>query len=321
MKLSGYRWAWWNQYGQVPVDQCVRRAREADMGVILKWGFWDAFNAFKRAGVPLGIERYAYWTQPEYEAELLDDGIDAGAEFAVINAETAWEMVGPEPMERLLHRFRQLQPEAEIYGSVDTRGNRPNLPYQQVLAREIAGWLPMIYPKAFYPGQEFRYIHQAFIDALYGVDFGGVPVMPTIQGYDGIGSNAVREQVEEVQRRGLAGCQLYTIGHATDAEWEAYLAAIPEEDRMPDEETRKKLGRGGDSVRARGVLRESRPRATTGPQGSVALPAGVGIQFHQSVSRPNKWSVGSADGAALPSGGVGLSMATNRFVSCNCHIN
>jgi hypothetical protein len=44
-------------------------------------------------------------------------------------------------------------------------------------------------------------------------------VLPTIQTYGGVGPTAVGEQIAEVRRRGLPGCQAYTIAHATDAEW------------------------------------------------------------------------------------------------------
>ena len=48
----------------------------------------------------------------------------------------------------------------------------------------------------------------------------------------------VREQIEEVRRRGLRGYQAYTIAHASDAEW----AVLTEEaDEMTNAEELKRL--------------------------------------------------------------------------------
>lgn len=214
MILAAGRWAWWNAYGTAPLAACVRRARLAGLGgVIVKWGYRDARDAFVRERIPWATERYVYPDQPEAEARRLADDIAAGARFAVINAEVKWEPLGPEPMRRLIAEFRRLQPVAELYACVDTRGERSALPYQRVLAEHVAGWLPMVYPGAF--GQPVR---DAFAAALDHVDF-NKPVLPAIQTYGGAGAAMVREQIEEVRRRGLPGYQAYTIAHATDEEW------------------------------------------------------------------------------------------------------
>lgn len=214
MTLAAGRWAWWNQYGTVPLATCARRARDARLrGVIVKWGYAEARDAFARAGIAWATERYVYPDQPEVEARRLAGDIAAGARFAVVNAEVEWEPLGPEPMERLVAEFRRLQPAAELYACVDTRGGRAALPYQRVLAGHVAGWLPMIYPGAF--GQPAR---DAFASALDGLAF-EQPVLPAIQTYGGVGAALVRAQIAEVRRRGLAGYQAYTIAHATDEEW------------------------------------------------------------------------------------------------------
>jgi len=229
MPLAEGRWAWWNQYGSVPLATCVRRAQEARLrGVIVKQGYPEARDAFARAGVAWAVERYAYPDQPEAEARRLADEIARGARFAVIDAEAEWESAsggGPEPMQRLIAEFRRLQPNAELYGCVDTRGGRTALPYQRVLAKHVAGWMPMVYPKAF--NQSVR---AAFAAALDGVAF-AAPVMPAIQTYGAVGPALVAEQIAEVRRRGLAGYQAYTIAHATDEEWAA-IARAAEEDNM-----------------------------------------------------------------------------------------
>jgi hypothetical protein len=225
MPLASGRWAWWNQYGSVPLATCVRRAQEARLrGVIVKQGYPEARDAFAQAGVDWAVERYVYPDEPEAEARLLAGEIALGARFAVVDAEAEWESLGPEPMQRLVAEFRRFQPDAELYGCVDTRGGRTALPYQRVLAEHVAGWMPMIYPAAF--GQPVR---EAFAAAL---DVGAIresplPIMPAIQTYGGVGPALVAEQIAEVRRRsvlslakgGLAGYQAYTIAHASDEEW------------------------------------------------------------------------------------------------------
>lgn len=214
MPLATGRWAWWNAYGAVPLATCVQRAREARLrGVIVKWGYREARDAFVRAGISWATERYVYPDQPEAEARRLAEDVAAGARFAVINAEVEWEALGPEPMRRLIAEFRRLQPAAELCACVDTRRGRHALPYQRVLAEHVAAFIPMIYPGAFeQPARE------AFAAALDGVEF-NVPVLPAIQTYGGIGPSTVRAQIDEVRRRGLSGYQAYTIVHATDEEW------------------------------------------------------------------------------------------------------
>jgi hypothetical protein len=232
MPLASGRWAWWNQYGSVPIATCVRRAQEARLrGVIVKQGYPEARDAFARAGVDWAVERYVYPDEPEAEARLLASEIARGARFAVVDAEAEWESApgGPEPMQRLVAEFRRLAPDAELYGCVDTRVGRTALPYQRVLAERVAGWMPMIYPAAF--GQPVR---EAFAAAL---DVGAIresplPIMPAIQTYGGVGPALVAEQIAEVRRRGLAGYQAYTIAHASDEEWAVIVRDADEEDEM-----------------------------------------------------------------------------------------
>jgi len=233
MPLAGGRWAWWNQYGSVPIATCVRRARDARLrGVIVKQGYPAARDAFAQAGVAWAVERYAYPGQPEAEARRLAEEIACGARFAVVNAEVEWEALGPEPMQRLVAEFRRLQPHAELYGCVDTRGGRATLPYQRVLAEHVAGWMPMVYPQAF--SQSTR---DAFASALDATTFTG-PVFPAIQTYNQVGPDMVAEQIAEVRRRKLPGYQAYTIAHATDDEWSVVARDAEDFDRLsPGEDT------------------------------------------------------------------------------------
>ncbi len=245
MKAAG-RWAWWNQYSRVPIATCIERAKEAKLnGVIVKAGYWGTMEDFRQAGIAVGVEAYTYPNRTESDAADLLMGLDRGAQFIVINAEVEWEGHDSLPMERLIANIRERAPDVELYASVDTRGNRTRLPYQRVLAERITGWMPMIYPKAFYPAMPIGYVHAAFHDCMTsGQDFNGKPVLPTIQTYDSMGAAAVIRQLQEVYRREvgnreLGGYQAYTIGHATDEEWAVIVADAPEEDDMADEATRK----------------------------------------------------------------------------------
>lgn len=232
MKADGF-WSWWNQYGSVPLNVCVERAKQLQHGVIVKWGFWTAFDAFKAAGVPVAIERYVYPSQPLVEAQRLSEGIARGAQFAVINAEVEWEQAGEaggNAMQTLITRFISLQPGVEFYASVDTRAGRTQQPYQQILGAACTGWMPMIYPKAFFfsPFQPVTHVPRSFQRSLDdGQDFQGKPVFPTIQTYDGVGAVAVSLQLAGVEGRNLPGLQSYTICHATNAEWAVYIAGQP----------------------------------------------------------------------------------------------
>lgn len=221
MKAVGYG-TWWNQYGSQDLGLVIARARQTGF-IITKWGFWTQFDAFRRAGLRIGIERYSYPTQPQAEAQMLAEGLRRGADFAVINAEIEWESTPAGTMRAFLAEFRRLAPTAELYASVDTRGGRTHLPFQRELAREITAWMPMIYPKAFAqsPAQAFRSSLES------GQDFAGRPVLPTLQTYENIGPSEVSAQMAEVARRRLAGAQSYTVGHASGPEWQAYVLSIP----------------------------------------------------------------------------------------------
>jgi hypothetical protein len=221
----------------------VQRARDAGLrGVIVKSGYSEAQRAFAEAGVAWASERYAYPDRPEAEGRRLADDVAAGARFAVVNAEVEWESLDAGPMQRLVAEFRRLQPSAELYACVDTRGRRSTLPYQRVLAGQVAGWIPMVYPRAFR-----QTVSDAFAAALDAASFDGMPVLPVIQTYDGIGAATVADQIAEVRRRGLGGYSAYTIAHATDAEWaevvrDARPGADEEEDDMREIERLRALG-------------------------------------------------------------------------------
>ncbi len=221
-------WAWVNNFAPNPR---VDRAKAAALkGMIVKYGMVAAERAYTEAGIPWATEGYVLPKEADAWGQKLANAVNAGAVAAVINAEVEWESQPAAPMERLIATFRARHPAVELYASVDTRGNRLQLPYQQVLRQHIAGWLPMIYPLSFRPARYTGFVGSAFRDCLDGKDFGGIPVYPTIQTYDGIGQDAVAAQIMECKRRGLTGYQSYTIAHATDDEWIAIVADRPEEE-------------------------------------------------------------------------------------------
>ena len=228
MKAAGF-WTWWNQFSPLPFAACVDRAKKCD-GVIMKANYWTQFDAFKAAGIPVAVERYVYPSQPLQEARYLADGVQRGARFAVVNAEVEWESQPVAPMRQLLDELVRLAPGVEVYASVDTRGNRTSLPYQQELIGRCTAVMPMIYPAAFRPAQPPGFVAAAFRDCLdSGQDFQGKSVLPTIQAYDQIGAEDVLAQFQESDRRGFLGCNLYTVGHATLDEWAVFARLVSEE--------------------------------------------------------------------------------------------
>ena len=71
-----------------PPDEVVRRARLALVdALIIKYGDPAFERAISAAGLEWGVERFAYAAQPEREADMLADAVDAGARFAVANCE------------------------------------------------------------------------------------------------------------------------------------------------------------------------------------------------------------------------------------------
>ncbi len=214
-------WAWINQYAIPPYDQILFRA-QAVRGIILKWGMLEIRHLLQSAGIPWAVEAYIYPHAATLWGERLAQWYNDGAQFVVVNAEIEWSAPGSgEAMEAFclsLNAHSRRGRPLPLYASVDTRGNRMHYPYQQILAENIKGWMPMIYPKAFQQTPA-----RAFVACLEsGQDFKGLPVYPTLQTYDHIGPKAVTQQLTEVHNRTLPGCQAYTLGHATKEEWEAF---------------------------------------------------------------------------------------------------
>lgn len=258
---------WWNQYGSITVDKVIDRAKEANLDfVIVKAGYPLVLEQFLQSGLKVGIEAYVYPDTAGPAGEQLADAIVEGASFAVINAEVEWEGRGSTEMLHLIASFRVAQPNTELYASTDTRGGRTHLPYQRVLAQHVTGWMPMIYPLSFYPNRPAWFVAKSFEDCLEsGQQFDGLPVLPTIQTYDNIGSSAVLQEIAECRIRHYKGYQAYTIGHATDEEWTEFKGLVEQEEDMTwlDETISDMSGRpinfevlNGDSTRRTTLTRK-----------------------------------------------------------------
>jgi len=232
--LAEGRGAWWNAFGNVSIAKCIERAACLDY-VIIKRGYPDVEDAFRAAGIRYGTERFVYPSQPLAEAKMLADAVDAGAQFVVVNAEDWFDWGAQhtgETMRILLDELWRRYPGLEVYASVDTRADRNYLPFQAELLERCTAVLPMIYPFTFYPRRPSGYVERAFSDCLDDKEFYGKPVIPTIQIYGSIGLDAVRAELEELSRRGFTNYNLYTICHATDAEWTVVQKQARQEEIM-----------------------------------------------------------------------------------------
>lgn len=224
-----------NGYHDRPAPDVIRRARLARVdGLIIKYGDPAFERAITAAAIPWGVERFAYAAQPDREADMLADAVDAGAAWAVANCEPNdggdWDKPhAPRAIRTLIDAFRLRHPRVPLWICADLRPNRSlNAPFVLEAARTgpspltpgITGWMPMVYPKAF--GQS---VPRAFDAAYPGPTYLGLPCAPVIQTYDAIGPAAVRDQVAEAARRGATSLSIYLLETASDEELRALAAA------------------------------------------------------------------------------------------------
>ena len=213
-----------NGYHDAPADDVVRRARLAQLdALIIKYGDPDFERAITRAGIPWGVERFAYAAQPEREAAMLADAVDAGASFAVANCEPndggGWGDAGADIAVRaLIDAFRARHAAVPLFIAADLRPARSlDAPFVIEASRGgVDGWMALVYPKAF--GQSAR---DAFDAAYPGARYLGLPCDPVIQTYDDAGPALVLEQVAEAKRRRAASLSIYAVETASDDELRA----------------------------------------------------------------------------------------------------
>ena len=232
--LSGIG-AWWNGNGPIDHDlfAVVHRAQQAQLDyVVVKYGHPDVEQAFAAGGIRWGTERFVYANDAAGEAAMLANAVDAGAAFAVINAEGGGGFDDSQDaghaMDELIAMFKGRHPDTPLYASIDTRGGRLGSPYQQVAIARCDGLMPMIYPLAFYEHRPAGYVHSAVGDSLSPIYAAGpiIPIHPTLQAYpnessgESMGGNDVLEEIRQAAGYTVRSLSFYTIGHATDDEWQ-----------------------------------------------------------------------------------------------------
>jgi hypothetical protein len=217
-----------NGYHRLPAAEVVRRARLARLdALIIKYGDPAFERAVSATGLAWGVERFTYASQPEREATMLANAVDAGATFAVANCEPndggGWDAPhAARAIRTLIDAFRHRHAEVPLYICADLRRGRSlDSPFVREAARGgMDGWMPMVYPKAF--GQSVR---DAFNAALPGAAYLGLPCWPVLQTYDGAGAPLVAEQVREAKGRGAQALSIYVVETANDDELRALAAA------------------------------------------------------------------------------------------------
>ena len=217
-----------NGYHDLPAIEVIRRSRLARLdALIIKYGDPAFEQQIAVAGLEWGTERFVYAAQPEREATMLADAVDAGASFAVANCEPndggGWSGKGAEHAIRLLiDAFRARHARTPLYICADLRRGRSlDAPFVREAARGgVDGWLPMVYPKAFQ--QSAR---AAFDAAFPGSAYLDLPCLPVIQTYDSVGPDLVRQQLAEAHRRGAQSTSIYLVETASDEELRALTSA------------------------------------------------------------------------------------------------
>lgn len=218
-----------NGYHNRPPADVVRRVQLARVNaLIVKYGDPAFERAMIAANIKWGVERFSYASQPEREADMLADAVDAGASFAVANCEPndggGWGDGGAERAIRvLIDAFHARHPTVPLWICADLRRGRSldALFVREAARGGLAGFMAMVYPKAF--GQP---VPTAFDAAYPGPLFLGLPCAPLIQTYDAIGPMAVLQQVNEARRRGAASLSIYVIDTASDDELRAVATAV-----------------------------------------------------------------------------------------------
>ena len=220
-------------------------------------------GAIATAGIEWGVERFAYARQPEREAKMLADAVDAGASFAVANCEPndggGWERPDAARAIRvLIDGFRRRHPRVPLWICADLRRGRSlDVPFvHEAAQRGIDGWMPMVYPAAF--GHS---VAAAFDAAFPGATYLGLPCEPVIQTYDRVGAGMVLEQAYEASRCGARALSIYVVETASERELAALAWATAEDDAAALRDTALAyLGGASLMLLALGVARRGLPR-------------------------------------------------------------
>jgi hypothetical protein len=235
--LKGKRGSWINQFAQPSHQLFIQRGKQVDY-VVIKYGMATYEVTALQFGIPWLAERMgesgvgaqngpAHAAQ--YAQELAAQANQPGCIGAVLNLEEAdggWHTDEGWSTITLIKEFQRLAPGAPLFASLDTRGNRPNYPYQRACAALCDGVMPMVYPKAF--GLSASASFASAITPLLRERWAGKDILPTYQTYDGAD---VPSQVAELDRLysigHIAGANSYTLGHASGQQWQQSLAFAP----------------------------------------------------------------------------------------------
>lgn len=228
---------WLNHYSQPGQQLFIQRARQTGYAII-KYNMKTYEITAHQFSIPwlaerMGEEGHGTQNGPahalKYAQQLAAQANQPGCIAAVINLEEAdggWHTDDGWATLRLITTFRSLAPGKDLFASLDTRGNRPNYPYQRACAALCDGVMPMVYPKAF--GQRADIAFRAAITPLLRDRWLGKEIIPTFQTYD---EADVPSQIVEIQKLYNAGiiqgANSYTLGHATPVQWQQSLAFNP----------------------------------------------------------------------------------------------
>ena len=224
------------------IDAAIRLALEMGANtMILKAAYHDpayrgpvryradfASNALKcrQAGLLVAAEVYSIPRTCREEAQILREAIAEGAASAIVNAEAPHEDDDGSGVRRLIDAFDDAAP---LFACTDFRGDRLRLPYHVELAKVVTGWMPMIYPYAFYRSDPFGDLQRAFDDVYWRWrDLGprlpqpgrGAPLYPVLQAYDGLDYEETLGQAVLAWRWGAAGTSVYASHDVNErAKW------------------------------------------------------------------------------------------------------
>lgn len=227
--LRGLKGAYLNNYAVPTAGAFVDRIKQVDY-VVIKYGMGDFEKLATHASVPWLAEIYPYRpSAKDNGSELALQAKQPGCVGAVVNFESGtspgvadWDSDDGSATRDFVTSFRAQAPGVPLYVSIDTRGYRPTMAYQRVLLELADGVFPMVFPKEFQQGVPLAIA--SVMPGCAGWWQARKPAIVTFQGYNGIGVADVVDQVRELAADPrVDGVNIYTIGHASDAEWDAFI--------------------------------------------------------------------------------------------------
>lgn len=227
--LKNKHGAWINQYA-MPSDKVFsERAIEVDYVVIkyamvryerLAQGIGKAWVAERMAESGAGSQNGPARAR-EFANELANQALQKGCIAAVINLEEAdggWHRDGGAATNLLIDTFKSRTGNMPLFASIDTRGNRPNYPYQQVCAQRCEGVMPMVYPGEFKLSANASF--QSSLTPLMRQRWLGKEIIPTYQLHSTFDYVDEMRVIQRLYNEGIIqGANSYTLGHASGDQW------------------------------------------------------------------------------------------------------